>query len=470
MKPVFSLLIALLMVTHAGGPAAAQQNAALPFFGVNSHFLHTRQIYPDKDDSWLLAKTMPIQRELGNPWVTEQIYALTAKNRALVDDGTANTADKFRITQRRALVDKWLSIYDRNGTRVVLAILASAPRGKNSETVNEDFGDWIAELVSQHNSIKAVQLHNEANLKSFWPASPQDYVDVYRPIANKIKLRNPDVAILVGAISSLSWEPGRKWFRQAMTAGLLDFADGVSVHPYNTTMPPEVDPHLSQKGSVVSLRTGMQKFWEEIKSNTPPGKDLKIYLTELGYSSAPKGLAAVGSEEIQADYLARLMFQYVDFRVRDKIPIEAVFWYDLKNDGVDPLNQEHNFGLVTTDLSRKKPAFAAYKQIITLLPDVQALAPSEDTLTVTDPNVATTAWVKAGAEYVFGVWPTAPSTNPVVLSFSPKSPLKGAVAEVVDVVSGRSSVERLNHEGSRYSFTIPDFNGVKIVRVAISRM
>lgn len=453
------LHVLLLVFFGAAPPAFTEQ--ANGFFGVASHSLHTRQIYPKMDDMWLLTRTAPIQQDLGTPWVAEAIYALTAKRSALVDDGTANVADRARISERRKLIDSWFSIYDRMGKRVVLTVMAAAPQAKNSRAINDSFGDWIAELVSLHPSIEVVQLHNEPNLKSFWPDTPEDYVKLYASIAEKVRKRRPQITISVGAISSLSWPKGRAWQKSAIDAGMLKFADAVSVHPYNLKSPPEVDPHLH-----VSLRDAMIAFWKEIEAASPPGKHLKLYLTELGYSSADDGIAGIGSEVLQANYLARLMMLYIDFRLRDGIPIDAVFWYDLKNDGPDSTKQGHNWGLVSHNLDRKKPAFETYKRIISAIPDVSQMKASSDQFVADVSDVEITPWISTTGVYTIGLWRTGEGEKAVSLTFKTGGKLKCGSADVLDVQSGVAERIAAIADGSKCKITVPDVSGVKILKLS----
>lgn len=455
------LIVAFLLLLFPQLTYASDNKSSRTLFGVASHFLHTRQIYTDKDDTWLLPRTMPLQTELGTPWVTEQIYALTSKSRALVDDGTANAADKARISDRRKLIDNWLDIYDKAGTKVVLTVSAADPRAKKSDVINEAFGNWITDLISRHPGIKAVQLHNEPNLRSFWTGSPEDYVNLYRGIAHKIKAKNPEVAITVGAISSLSWQPGRKWLKSAIKAGLLEFADGVSIHPYNLKIPPETDPHAK-----IPLRDAIINFWEEMSAAAPAGKNLKLYFTELGYSSAPNGIAGIGSEDLQANYLARLMMIYTDLRVRDGVPIEAVFWYDLKNDGSDPTKQEHNFGLVSSDLKRKKPAFQTYRRIITAIPDPLSLKPSATVYTADSADAVITSWTNVDGDDVIAVWRTGEGTKSVRVDAKSSSNSTLVKANSLDVNSGAEAEPVVTRDDGSFHFTLADVEGVQIIKFA----
>lgn len=429
---------ALLLALTAISAQAAEQRA--PFFGVVSHFLHNKYIYKEKDDSWLTTRTSPALSDLGTEWVTEQIYALTSKSRALVDDGTSSDVERAKIEDRRRLVDQWLAVHDQKKRKVVLTILAAAPKARNFEQINHDFAQWIAQLVHRHPSIVAVQLHNEPNLRSFWPGSPQDYVDTYRPIALEIKRVNPNVDITVGAISSLSWDKGREWFRSAMHSGLLDFADGVSVHPYNLKAPPEQDPHLSIAATSPNTQLGqaIASFWGEVQSYNQAHKPLKLYFTELGYSSAPNGIAGIGDEVLQAKYLTRLMAIYLDARARQKIPLEAVFWYDLKSDGDKAANQEDNFGLVSADLKRKKPAFFAYKNLISAIGDVSDLNAVDVTSQKADTDTILMGWQRSSRrQIIVPFWTTGQSEGEASVKLPAGFDQSSVKATVIDLMSGQ---------------------------------
>jgi hypothetical protein len=70
----------------------------------------------------------------------------------------------------------------------------------------------------------------------------------------------------------------------------------------------------------------------------------------------------------QADYLTRSMLLFWNERLRG-IPIEGVYWYDLKCDGRDPSNLDHNFGLVEYDTSAVRPGFVQYGRIARFFSD-----------------------------------------------------------------------------------------------------
>lgn len=348
-------------------------------FGVVSHFMFTDAFFRDYSPYWSLQYTLPVMQDLGVGWAHEALFAYTAPERMLVVAGSAYpNADKI-VERHRQLVDESFAQYDASAIRVVLAVVAARPSSKNAAAINAEFADWIAQVVAKHPSIVAVQLHNEPNLKQLGNLTPEEYVSVFRPFAARIKEAQPRAEILVGAVSSLWWPQAMQWFERAAQAGMLDFADGVAVHPYNTRQPPEVDPFFSgaTKTDPRNNEKAIEAYWRRVSTLNKSGRPLKLYFTEYGYSTSPSGLGAVGSEERQADWLSRLVLIYQDLRLRG-VPLEAPFWYDLKDDGQDANKEQHRYGLITFDLGRRKPAFDALKAVTHFFSDIGDLEPVDN--------------------------------------------------------------------------------------------
>ena len=125
---------------------------------------------------------------------------------------------------------------------------------------------------------------------------------------------------------------------------MLEFLDGVSVHPYRS-------PNKSPETAAADY----ERLRQLIDRHAPPSKKGKLPIVsgEWGYSTCTKGV----SLERQAAFAARQQL----FNLFSGIPLSI--WYDWKNDGPDPKENEHNFGTVLPDLS-PKPAYLAI-QILT---------------------------------------------------------------------------------------------------------
>jgi Cellulase (glycosyl hydrolase family 5) len=367
MRRSVACALSLVVLLAFGALCAAERPARATaqgesLLGVTSHFLHHDQFFPDQPRFWRVEFVIPLLKELGITTVHEAVYALTAPQRALISDGRTEPAILQRVQANRRAVGDWLGQYDKAGIKVVLAVMGHAPSPRSNEN-NEEFSTWIAELVASHPSIVAVQMHNEPNLRSFWRGTPEEYVDTYRTYAAKIRAKRPDVKLLVGAVSSLWWAPGVQWLKRAVDHGVLEYADGIAMHPYNVDSPPEIDPQW--RGTPASdpdhREKALHAFWAEVAKWNTTGRPLTLYFTEFGYNTASQGRGHV-DENKQADYLSRCILIFQDVRIHG-LPLASVYWYDLKEDGQKPDNPQHRFGLTNWDLSARKPAFFAYRAI-----------------------------------------------------------------------------------------------------------
>ena len=335
-------------------------------FGAVGHVMHTASYYGEasgKGEAWSLPQTLPWLLDARLGWVREGMYQPWFAN-----------IERKDVERHRRDFEAALALYQQHGVRVVLCIMAVSPQDQWVK-YNDPFFDYVADLVRRFDCVRVVEMHNEPNLKFFWRGTPQDYAATYEPAARRVKAARPDVQVAVGSVSSLWWGPGVQWLDDAFAAGVLQWADVVTVHPYNRDRPPEVDPHYADAPAEAPdhLEEAVEAWWSRVSAAAPAGKPLSLQFTELGYSSASEGIAGIGDETLQADYLSRLMLIYLDLRLRG-IPLDAVHWYDLKDDGPREELGEHNFGLIEHDLSRAKPAFHTYTAIARAFADPRELS------------------------------------------------------------------------------------------------
>jgi hypothetical protein len=180
------------------------------------------------------------------------------------------------------------------------------------------------------------EIWNEPNI-SFWKPLPnaRQYADVAMATGRAIRAADPDATIIGPASSSFPWE----FIETLFQAGALEYLDAVSVHPYRR---PDQSPETA--------KVDFDKLNKLIDRYAPPARrgHIPIISGEWGYSSCTGGV----SPEIQAAFLVRQQLA----NLMNGIPLSI--WYDWKNDGPDPKENEHNFGTVQSDLS-PKPAYQA---------------------------------------------------------------------------------------------------------------
>lgn len=197
------------------------------------------------------------------------------------------------------------------------------------------FARW-ASAAAKHFSNRGImwEIYNEPNNSVFWPprSNVREYVELALAVGRAFRTEVPHEQLIGPGVSRIDFP----FLEACFKAGLLDYWSGVSVHPYRKTDPETaaldycrlrklIQQYRTRSGSDgISTNSGLQD------------KDMPIVSSEWGYSSAWRGM----TEEKQAARLSRELLT----NAANGIPISI--WYDWRNDGSDPSEAEHNFGLV----------------------------------------------------------------------------------------------------------------------------
>jgi hypothetical protein len=203
------------------------------------------------------------------------------------------------------------------------------------------FARWAAASAKHFQGRRVLwEIWNEPN-GNFWSPKPdaQQYTTLAMATCKAIREAEPHAIILGPASSGFPWE----FLETFLKSGVLEYLDAVSVHPYrNPNQPPE-----TAAGDYQKLRTMIERY-------APPSKAAKIPILsgEWGYSTWKRGV----SLETQAAFAARQQLS----NLLNGVPLSI--WYDWKNDGSDPNENEHNFGTVLPDLT-PKPAYVAIQTL-----------------------------------------------------------------------------------------------------------
>lgn len=323
-------------------------------FGFSGHMMHNDLFYKKNKFShhWRLEYTLPWLVEGRFGCMREPLYQAYF-------DGPSEGVMKNRRT-----FDSYLALYDKTGIKVLLCPLftrADMPGFKG-------YFEWLGEMAKNHPSVIGVEMHNEPNLRFFWGWGPESYVNACRAGAEILRSKAPKVKIVVGSISHLWWSPGVQFLETVLKRGALDYADGVSTHPYRKSSAPEGGHMRAKADDPCGFEKEVYEFWALVQKYNPTNKPLGLYFTEFGYSSGKgeSGVAnqsqGIGNVERQADYLSRTMLLMLELRLRG-VPLEGLYWYDLKCDGPSPGGMEANFGLLSYDATQARPGFACYSRI-----------------------------------------------------------------------------------------------------------
>lgn len=218
-----------------------------------------------------------------------------------------------------------------------------------SDQGRQAFAKWAAAAVTHFKGKGIVwEMYNEPNI-GFWKPKPdvQQYAKLALAVGKAIREAQPN-EIYIGPGSSTI---DMAFLEACFKAGCLEYWSAVSVHPYRQTDPETVTAEY-------------RKLRELIARYAPQDRQIPIISSEWGYSSSWKNF----DEQRQAKYLPRELM----INALNGVPISI--WYDWHEDGTNPNDPEHHFGIVhyaahpgAAELYEPKPAYLAMKTFASTL-------------------------------------------------------------------------------------------------------
>lgn len=208
----------------------------------------------------------------------------------------------------------------------------------------EAFGDYVVQGLKRYgDEMLAVEVLNEPN--------KVEVAGVYLPILRSTwsKMRGSGFLQPVIGVGGAGIGGGINpdFAERLFAAGGAAYCDGFSQHPYTSPYPPDLGyPINDGSGLTASLDLALTRA-QSLLSHY--GKRDGSWITEIGWP-APSAV----SEPKQAAFIARALLTASGYP-----SLRGVAAYDFQDDGLDPQNNEHHFGLVRQDLT-PKPAFQAY--------------------------------------------------------------------------------------------------------------
>jgi len=198
------------------------------------------------------------------------------------------------------------------------------------------FARWAAAAAAHFRGRHIVwEIWNEPNI-SFWKPKPD--VAQYNALAlatcRAVRQADPKATIIGPATS----EVPMPFLESFCASGALEYLDAVSIHPYRN---PRKAPETAAE-DYAKLRRLIERYAPASRKQMP------IISGEWGYSSNTRGV----STQVQAAFLVRQQLA----NLLQGVPLSI--WYDWQNDGQDPKENEHNFGVVSFEL-QPKPAYRA---------------------------------------------------------------------------------------------------------------
>jgi hypothetical protein len=311
------------------------------FYAVQTHF---GQYYRADMDSTNVEAMLDLIQSAGIRAIRDECYwSLVETNRGVFDFPRE--------------IDHYVQAARQRGIGVLLILDYNNPlyaehagSGVTTDSNRAAFARYCQEAVQHFLSmgVKQYEIWNEPNIPIFWAPTPNasDYTELLKVAYPAIKAIDSTITVMTGATSPAEGDPapfieGQSFIQQVFQAGGAEYMDAVSFHLYRVTQSPE-DWIYSYPSVIRNI----------------VGPDIPLYLTEVGYPTSSVWPYVDLTE--QSVYITKAYLMG-----RDVPNLQLISWYDFKNDGQDPNNNEANFGIVNFDLS-PKPAYRAYHTVVRL--------------------------------------------------------------------------------------------------------
>ena len=257
-----------------------------------------------------------------------------------------------------------------------------------TEEARQAFARWAVAAAKRFAGRGIIwEIFNEPNNEMFWPPKPNvdEYIALALTVGRAFRAELPDEK-LIGPATAIDFS----FLESCFKAGLLEYWSAVSVHPYRKD-----DPETAA-ADYCRLRKMIQSY-------SQGKREVPIISGEWGYSAAWRAM----DEQKQAQMLSRELLT----NVANGIPISV--WYDWRNDGVEPNEAEHNFGLVhyayranSAQAFEIKPAYNAAKTFNELLNGY-----TYDTRLITDGDDDFVLFFSYGGDQRIVAWTKSPATH-----------------------------------------------------------
>ncbi len=254
----------------------------------------------------------------------------------------------------------------------VLGILGGSPSWANGgnpwnypPTDLTAWSNYATTVASRYkDKVAAWETWNEENITAFWSPQPDitAFMNLLRPEALALRAADPDGIIVMGGLAGLGYD----FITGCLQQGVADYVDALAYHPYPETLWwGDYTPQEARCRDLLNL------VHNTIAQYTT--KDLGVWVTEVGWTTATGGLPGV-DPNMQADYMLRTFLNY------GSAGLDKLFYFNFEDPvGAAPDNVMH-YGLVNGDLT-EKPSARAYRTFEQLLGS--ALPEAAGTVTAT---------------------------------------------------------------------------------------
>jgi hypothetical protein len=179
---------------------------------------------------------------------------------------------------------------------------------------------------------------------------------------------DPLIALAGPAVGGELVGPGADYLADCYDAGLKQAVDVLDLHPYTKTSTPT--PPGGRLGGPEGVLYSLQGAWDVMAHFGDD--DRPVIVSEAGHPTHEgPWFMPPSSTQQQARYIVR---SHLLLAARG---IRRIYWYAFQDEGTDPGNPEHHFGIVDWN-GDPKPAYTAYRTMTGLLSDAVCEGMVED--------------------------------------------------------------------------------------------
>jgi polysaccharide biosynthesis protein PslG len=213
----------------------------------------------------------------------------------------------------------------------------------------------FVDAISSHfaGRVKAWEIWNEPNTDTFWrpgKANAAAYVELAKFTAPLVRRRIPDAKIVGLALAGCNEE----FLEEALKAGLTDFVDRISFHPYGG-VPEHSEAFVAKARQLLGDRCEKIKLWQG----------------ECGAQSDPASVGGADKNKKKVSEIsqARWLLRRILTDLRDDLELTSYFTtVDLShyNWGDGPTDYDQTMGVLRGSDYSPKPSYYAYQSLCSM--------------------------------------------------------------------------------------------------------
>ncbi len=251
--------------------------------------VHTR--LTDEVEEWKVQRSLEMVREMGAPWIVEYFpWGYYEPEKGHFEWSHADMVVNHAVNQGLTVVAR------------IDYVPAWARPGQDSyryldEAHFADLADFVYAFVSHFKGrVPYIVIWNEPNLSMEWgmrPPDPASYTRMLKLCYQQAKEADPNVQVLAAGLAPTTAPPGNAqamddlvYLQQMYDAGAKGFFDGVAVHAYGGTFPPDDPPDPAV------INFSRTELVHQVMVQNGDG-DKPCLITEGGWNDHPRWTRAV---------------------------------------------------------------------------------------------------------------------------------------------------------------------------------